>query len=194
MSKNTFFNEFSLKLSANINLIEKWLNTTFNNSNFLIFIVIIFVLIFIVFLIKLINGIFTNKLKIFSQDIKKEIADSVQSKFIKILPEAEILTQLAIDHWRLNKKIVDISKSLTEKEKQSLNFSLDRIKHHISRFDIEVKDYTNEKYFDGLNVEVISVEKHKHPSKESIIKDTIDPGVTVKGLLVKKAKVIVLAE
>lgn len=179
-------------MKININ----WLPVAQNifSNNFLYLSLILLLLLILYVSLRRSSNKINKKLKELTSELKKEIQTSVQSKFVQLSPEAEVLIQLAIDHWRLNKKIVDISKSLSEKEKQSLTFSLDRINKHIAKFDIEIKDYTNEKYYEGLNVDVISVEKHDHTSKESIIKDTIDPGVTVKGLLVKKAKVIVLAE
>jgi preprotein translocase subunit YajC len=165
----------------------------FSNNLLYLFLILFFLLILYISLRRSNNKI-NKKLKDLTSELKKEIQTSVQSKFIQLSPEAEVLIQIAIDNWRLNKKIVDISKNLSEKEKQSLTFSLDRISKHIAKFDIQVKDYTNEKYYEGLNVDVISVEKHKHSSKESIIKETIEPGVTIKGLLVKKAKVIIFGE
>lgn len=165
----------------------------FSNNLLYLFLILLFLLILYVSL-RSSNNKINKKLKDLTSELKKEIQTSVQSKFVQLSPEAEVLIQIAIDNWRLNKKIVDIAKNLSEKEKQSLTFSLDRINKHIAKFDIEVKDYTNEKYYEGLNVDVISVEKHKQPSSESIIKETIEPGVTIKGLLVKKAKVIVLGE
>lgn len=180
-------------MKININIFGKLFYNIFTNNYFLIFSLTIFFLTLIILIVKLVNKVLID-LKIFSQDIKKEIQNSVQSKFIELSPEADVLIQLATDYWRLNKKVNNISKNLAEKEKQSLSFTLDRIKKHIERFNIEVKDYTNEKYYEGLNVDVISVVKHKKPSKDSLIKDTIEPAIMVKGLLVKKAKVIVLTD
>ncbi len=178
-------------MKINLVAIIKLFNNIFFNNYFLVFVLTLLFLGLIILLIKLVNKVLNNII-IFNQDIKKEIQNSVQTKFIKFSPEADVLIQFAIDYWRLNKKINGIIKKLTEKEKLSLSFTLDRIKKYLDRSDIEIKDYTNEKYYEGLNVNVISVEKHKQSSKDSSIKDTIEPAVMIKGLLVKKAKVIIL--
>lgn len=163
-----------------------------NDFFLLLLILLVFLFLFVMYRgIRKYNNLITIKLGELSTEITKEIKSSVQSKFVQLSPEADVLIQIAIDHWRLNKKVVDNVKSLSEKEKQTLQFSLERIKTNLSKFDIEIKDYTNEKYYEGLNVDIISVEKHKHSSDNPIILDTIDPGVIIKGMLVKKAKVVI---
>jgi len=170
---------------------RRLIENVFSSDLFLIFIFALLLTVCVIYFKRILNRILIT-INSQSYNLKKEIQTSVQTKFIQLSPEADVLIQLAVDYWRLNKKINSISKNLTEKEKQSLSFTLDRIKKHIDRFDIEIKDYTNEKYYEGLNVEVISVVKHKKPLKDSLIKDTIEPAIIIKGLLVKKAKVIVL--
>jgi len=161
-------------------------------SSNLFLILILFILFFlgITFIRKIIYKISAD-FKILTHELKREIQSSVQSKFIQLSPEAEVLIQLSIDVWRLEKKIHEVKKQLSDKEKQSFDFSMERIKKQLSKFDIDVKDFTNEKYYEGSNLDVISVVKHKS-IKEPVIKETIEPAVLVKGQLVKKAKVILL--
>lgn len=177
-------------MKININIIAKLFYNVFTNNYFLIFVILILFLSLIILIIKLINRVLNN-LKIFSQDIKKEIQNSVMTKLIQFSPEVDLLIQLSIDNWRMAKKIKEVEKKLSNKEKLSLNFSMERIEKQLGKFDIEIKDYTNERYYEGLNLDIISSEKHKS-IKEPIIKDTIEPAIIVKGQLVKRAKVIIL--
>ena len=55
----------------------------------------------------------------------------------------------------------------------------------------ELLDYTNQKFNDGLNLDILSVEKD--PSLPApIVKETIEPTILVKGQVVRKAKIILL--
>ncbi len=175
-------------MKININIISKFIESILSNNLFLLIVFILLFIIGITYIKKLINKI-SLELKSSSHDIKEEIKTSVQSKFIQLSPETEVLIQLSIDFWRLERKIFGAKKKLTDKEKQSFDFSTSRIKNQLSKFDIEIKDYTQEKYYEGLNVDVISAEKHK-TIKEPVIKETIEPAIIVKGQLVKRAKVI----
>jgi hypothetical protein len=160
------------------------------NNYFLIFVLTLLFLGLVILLIRLVNKVLNN-IKISHEDIKKEIQNSVMTKLIQFSPEVDLLIQLSIDNWRLAKKIKEVERKLSNKEKQTLNFSMERIEKQLGKFDIEIKDYTNERYYEGLNLDVISIEKNKS-IKEAIIKDTTEPAVIVKGQLVKKAKVIIL--
>jgi hypothetical protein len=65
------------------------------------------------------------------------------------------------------------------------------MKRFLDKNDIDVIDYTNKKYNEGLNLDVLAVEKDSN-LKEAIIKETHEPAITLKGKIVKKAKVILL--
>jgi hypothetical protein len=61
----------------------------------------------------------------------------------------------------------------------------------LDKNDISVVDYTDNKYNEGLNLDILSIEKDpKIP--HSIVKETHEPAVMHKGQLIKKAKVVVL--
>jgi molecular chaperone GrpE (heat shock protein) len=63
----------------------------------------------------------------------------------------------------------------------------------LEKYDIEIVDYTNQKFNDGLNLDVLSVEKEPTIS-ESIVKETVEPTVMYRGQVIKKAKIIVLSK
>ena len=54
----------------------------------------------------------------------------------------------------------------------------------------EVIDYTGQVYNEGMNLDILSTEKDPD-LKQSIISETHEPAVTHKGILVRKAKVII---
>jgi hypothetical protein len=62
---------------------------------------------------------------------------------------------------------------------------------YLDRNDIKVTDYTDQKYNEGMNLEVLAVEKDAS-LRQAIIKETHEPAVTLKGKLIRKAKVILL--
>lgn len=100
------------------------------------------------------------------------------------------VVDLAIDIWRLDKKLFKVRDKLTEDENKSLDNSLDRLRRFIKKNNIEVVDYTGQKYNDGMNVDILQFEKEpdlKHP----IIFQTHEPAVSHLGKLYRKAKVIV---
>jgi molecular chaperone GrpE (heat shock protein) len=123
--------------------------------------------------------------------IRKDINDSVAPTSIDILPAADDFIQFAVEIWRLEKQITKCQSSLLENQKKRLENSIQNFKRYLKKYDIEIIDYTNQKFNEGLNLDVLSYEKD--PSiAESIIKETMEPTVMHKGQLVRKAKIIVL--
>ena len=88
------------------------------------------------------------------------------------------------------KKIQNI---LPENQKRGVENSTKKLKRYFEKYDIEIIDYTNQKFNDGLNLDVLSVEKKPNVT-ESIIKETIEPTIMYRGQVVRKAKIIVLAK
>jgi hypothetical protein len=66
------------------------------------------------------------------------------------------------------------------------------LKKYISNYDVEIVDYTNQKFNDGLNLDVLSVEKDPAVASPTV-KETVEPTILVKGQVVKKAKIILLS-
>lgn len=124
-------------------------------------------------------------------DLKEEIRTSVQPKFIEASMEAKDLMDMAIEVWRIEQKLIRISEKLSDNNSKSLEVSVQKIKRFIERYDLEVKDYTGQKYNSGLSVvEVISVQKDRKVAEDTI-KETVEPAILLKGQVIKKAKVIV---
>lgn len=123
--------------------------------------------------------------------LTREIRDSVKEKFIKVAPETESLFDFAVELWRLEKKLTRSLTDLPEDQSKAVENSIAKLSRLLGKSDIEVRDYTNQKYNEGMNVEVISSEKDANIS-HSIVKETIEPAVIHKGQIIKKAKVIIL--
>ena len=105
-------------------------------------------------------------------------------------PKTQDLVDLAIELWRLEIKLSKVKDKLSEDENKALNNSLDRIKRFINKNGIEVTDYTGQNYNDGMNIDILHIEKD--PSlKQDIIFQTHEPAVAHNGKLYRKAKVIV---
>lgn len=121
----------------------------------------------------------------------KNIADSVRSQFLNLSPSSQSLVELAIEVWRLEKRIQKSSEGLSDDQKKAFQNSLSKLQRYLEKNDISVTDYTDAKYNEGLNLEILSIEKD--PSiPHSIVKETHEPAVMHKGQLIKKAKVVVL--
>ena len=134
-----------------------------------------------------------NKLEEVERNLKDEIKASVQTKFLAVSPNVKDLVEIANEIWRMESRINKSKESFGEDLHRVLLNSFQRIKRLLEKNDLEVRDYTGQKYNSGLSgVDVISVEKDKK-AKEEIIKETVEPSILLKGQIVKKAKVIIIS-
>jgi hypothetical protein len=99
------------------------------------------------------------------------------------------LYSLAIEVWRLKKRVNKIQISLGSDEAKAINNSIDKMELFLNKKNIKVLDYTNVPYNEGLNVDVLSIEKGSNA--KPLISETIEPSVTQDGKVIKRAKVIV---
>ncbi len=121
----------------------------------------------------------------------KNIRDSVQSKFLELTPSSQSLVELAVEVWRLEKRLQKSSESLSEDQNKAFDNSLAKLQRYLEKNDISLTDYTDKKYNEGMNLDILSIEKDPD-IPHSIIKETHEPAVLHKGQLIKKAKVVVL--
>ena len=119
-----------------------------------------------------------------------EIKRSVQTKFIDLSPSTQSMAELGIEIWRLDKKLEKASQDLNEDQKTSLHNSLTKLRRHLERNDIEVRDYTDHKYNEGMNLEILSSEKRPDLS-HSVVGITDTPAIMLKGQVIKRAKVVI---
>ena len=134
---------------------------------------------------------YSDKLDDLYKKISEEIKYAVAPKSIEISLGVNDLVDLAIEVWRMEQRIKESSSSITENHSKGLNNSIERLKRYVEKYDIEIVDYTNQKFNDGLNLEILSVEKDasiSHP----IVQKTIEPTILCKGQVVRRAKIILL--
>jgi hypothetical protein len=122
--------------------------------------------------------------------LQKQINTSVVPKSLTLSPGAESLSELAVELWRLEKRLTKAGEKLSEDENKAFQNSLVKLRRYLEKNDIAVIDYTGQNYNEGLNLDILSMEKAPD-IKQSIIHETHEPAVTHKGILIKKAKVIV---
>jgi hypothetical protein len=128
---------------------------------------------------------------LFFKITNKNIRDSVQSKFLELAPSTQSLVDLAVEIWRLEKRLQKTTETLSDDQNKAFGNSVTKLQRFLEKNDISLTDYTDQKYNEGMNLDILSIEKDPDIS-HSIIKETHEPAVLHKGQLIKKAKVVVL--
>lgn len=123
--------------------------------------------------------------------LNNQIKNSIEPKFIDVSPSTQNLVEMAVETWRLEKRIGKVSADLSDDQNKAFENSVTKFKRFLDKSDITFADYTDQKYNEGLNLDVLSIEKDSSIS-DSIIKETHEPAVFHRGQLIKKAKVVVL--
>lgn len=121
---------------------------------------------------------------------REDIESAVTPKFIDVSPQLKDLIELAVEIWRLENRI-NRNMDIQESQKEILRNSIQKIKRYLEKNDLEVLDYTDKKFNDGRNLEILAVEKDP-TVKDPIIKETKEPTIMCKGQVVRKGKVIIL--
>lgn len=122
--------------------------------------------------------------------IRNDIKHSVEPRFLSVSPEVDDMVQHAIETWKLAGRVSKIKTKLNENEYRGLETSIERLKSYLGKNDIEIIDYTKQKYNEGLNIDVLSIEKDASLDG-SIVKETVEPTIMCKGQVVRRAKVII---
>jgi molecular chaperone GrpE (heat shock protein) len=122
--------------------------------------------------------------------IQNQILSSIVPRHIRIEPSAQDLIDLAIELWRLEKRINKTVDKVSEDESKAFQNSIIKLQRYLQKNDIEVTDYTGQNFNEGMNLDILSMEKDP-TLKQNIIFETHEPAVIHKGILIKKAKVVV---
>jgi len=120
----------------------------------------------------------------------KDIKSIIEPKFLTITSKGNDLIELAVEIWKLEQKLTTILDS-NEEQKEFFANIFQKMKRFLDKNDIEIADYTNQKYNEGRNLVVLHTEKEQGV-EESIIKETIEPTILHKGTVVRPGKIIVL--
>lgn len=124
------------------------------------------------------------------QEVRKDIQFAVAPKFLEVSIQIKDLVELAIDYWRLERRMEKVFVSIEQNQKENLESSLQRIKRYLDKNDIEIIDHTNQKYDEGQNLEILAVE-HDPEAEVDTIKETKEPTVLLKGQVIHIGKIIV---
>lgn len=165
---------------------------TLSNSAWILF-VILLVVTAVWYLRKSIFNYLKHRTSKLEKKISNEIRSSVKPHFIELSPDTQNIVHLANDIWKLEQRLKNIEQHIPKDDRQKFDSSIERLKRYLEKNDIETKDYTEQKYNDGLNVEVLSVEKDESISGQ-IVKETVNPAIFHKGQIIKKASVIITSK
>jgi molecular chaperone GrpE (heat shock protein) len=156
-------------------------------------VVLVITFLLLVFLKKSRRNDISAKLDEMYSKIRNDINFAVAPNSINLAPSADDFMQFAVEVWRIEQRMVKLQTNLPENQKKALENSIQKLKRYFEKYDIEVIDYTNQKFNDGLNLDVLSVEKDPAVT-EPIIKETVEPTIMYRGQVVRKAKIIVLTK
>lgn len=107
-----------------------------------------------------------------------------------LIVHTQDLTDLAIELWRLEKRLKKVNEKLSEDENKAFRNSIEKLGRFVKKNDLEVIDYTGQTYNVGMNLDILASEKDSQ-LEQDIIFETHEPAVSHKGILIKKAKVII---
>jgi hypothetical protein len=114
---------------------------------------------------------------------------SIKNSFEPVPKITSQLCSLGVEIWRLKKKLQKINEKLNQADANSINFTLDKVSRLLRQADIEIIDLTNQKYIDGLNVDILSYSEG--PETKNTIIETVEPTIKYKNSVIKRAKIIV---
>lgn len=101
----------------------------------------------------------------------------------------EEIVELATEVWKIEQRVLKAGDTIAEAHKRGLESSIVRLKKYLQKFDVEIQDYSGQKYNEGFNFDILS--REQDPSLEfPIIKETVEPTIICRGRVVKRAKVI----
>ncbi|MDO8512425.1 MAG: nucleotide exchange factor GrpE [bacterium] len=174
---------------------SKIISQNLNIVTFIIFVLLagIFVaLLLLVYLNKNRKDNLSLKLDELYAKIKEDIKFSVAPKHMELSIGVNELMDLAVEVWRIEQRVAKSASNLQENQFKGLENSVQKLKRYLAKYDIEIVDYKNQKYNDGLNLDILSVEKDP-TLPEPMVKETIEPTIMCKGQVVRKAKIILIS-
>jgi hypothetical protein len=161
------------------------------NTILIVLVALIFFLILTIWLLAKYLHSLLRKIDALSKDLRLEIQDSVRPKFMEISLGVNELVDLAIEVWRVEQRISKSAPNLPENQLKGLENSVQKLRRYLERYDVEIVDYKNQKFNEGLNLDILSIEKD--PSlPQPMVKETVEPTIMCKGQVVRKAKIILL--
>jgi molecular chaperone GrpE (heat shock protein) len=181
-----------------MNFLSTFLNSSelfiknINTTTLLLVLLILVIIILILLLYKKTrkDRLFKKIDKVYLQ-LREDIKFAVDPKLLNVSIELSSIIDLAVEIWRMEQRILKSAALLPETQLKGLENSVQKLKRYIEKYDIEILDYKNQKYNEGYNFDVLSVEKDESVF-EPTIKETIEPTIMCKGQVVRKAKIILI--
>jgi len=121
----------------------------------------------------------------------QELVNSCVNREIESPENIDNLVDLSFDVWRMEKRIHSMKTVLDENQINLFETTIERMKRALGKNNIEIVDFTNQRYIPGQNIDVLASEKDPQISF-SIIRETIEPTILYNGKVIKRGKVIVL--
>jgi len=107
----------------------------------------------------------------------------------------DFISSLAIEIWRLEKRIEKVKGDMTKGEKSgiaSISDQIQRVKDVLKKQEVEICEHTGTIYNDGLSLKVLHIEEIDGlPEGKMQIIETIKPSVYLKGKVIFLGEVIV---
>lgn len=171
------------------------MNNLFSNPIVVIILalVVLFIFAFLYFFTRKIGGQSTgpDKFEELYKKISEDIKYAVSPKFVELSLGVNDLVDLAVEVWRMEQRIAKSASGLQENQLKGLENSVQKLRRYLEKYDIEIVDYKNTKYNDGLNLDILSVEKDP-TLPEPRVKEVVEPTIMCKGQVVRKAKIILI--
>lgn len=152
---------------------------------------VVILLIFVILILSKFASSFGKVLTHLRDSFREEIKFSIQPKVIEMSLSVEALVELAVEVWRIEQRLAKVASGLNDIQRKGMESSVQKLKRYLEKYDIEIRDYTNQKFNEGLNLDVLSVEKDP-TIVEPLVKETVEPTILCKGQVVKKAKIVLL--
>ncbi len=132
-----------------------------------------------------------SEIRLQISETRKDIQSVIAPKFFNVSIQTRDLIELAVEIWRMEQRLTKIMSILPENQRELINNSIQKLVRYLNKNNVEIVDYTNQKFNDGRNLDVLAVEKSSNAT-ESIIKETKEPTILYKNQVVHKGKVVVL--
>ncbi len=97
------------------------------------------------------------------------------------------LLDLAVDIWKLDR---NVKKAISLDDHRPIKSSLGKLSAYLGSYGIETRDYTGERYYENMNVRVLSFEESEEVDMP-VIASTVKPAVIIDGELAIQASIIV---
>lgn len=105
--------------------------------------------------------------------------------------ELASVLDVAIEVWRLQDRFKRLQ-SATGRSDPAITFSIEKIQHVLKEIGIETRDYTGQKYNEGMSLDVLTFDYSAEEKPiDRVVQETVSPAIFFDGKLHKMAQVIV---